>query len=91
MNRGLCRTRLCLQGQPIREPQPGVARPSSIVQIDHVLVSHPNCRQPHVAGTAQRELKPAGFIAASQSNLSHRELVDKQVFFRAQGFVNEMA
>ena len=91
MNRGLCRTCLFLQGRPIREPQLGVARPNGIVQVDHVLVDHPNCRQAHIAGAAQAKLESAWPVSAGQSNLSHPELVGQQVLFLAQGLVNELA
>jgi hypothetical protein len=60
----LCRTCLFLQGQPVREPQLGVKPPSSIVQVDHVLVCRPNRRQAHVAWAAQTKLKRAWLIAA---------------------------
>jgi len=79
------------QHHQTREPQLGVARPSGIVEVDHVVVSHPNRHQAHVAWAAQAELQPAWPASASQSNVSHRELVGQQVLFRAKGLVNELA
>ena len=64
MNRGLCRTCTFLKGQPVPEPELGIARPASIVQVDHVPVSHPDCRQAHVAWAAQAKLESAWLIAA---------------------------
>ena len=89
MNRGLCRASVVPHRQPVREPQLRVARPSGIVEVDHVAVGHPNCSQAHVAGTAQTKLNPAWPASAGQSNLSHRELVGQQVLFLAQRLVNE--
>lgn len=62
-----------------------------IVEVQHVVIGHPDGRQTDAARAVQAELQAAGPSAAGELGLTERKLIWENVFSVAQGGVDKSA
>jgi hypothetical protein len=87
------RLRLSLRRQRnvIHQPQLRIPLTSRVVEIDQVMVCHPDGGQSDAPRTAETKLQPAKTVSADQAEFRRPILVVEQVLFLAKGPMDEAA